>query len=263
MGLSQRRSVSESRGTVGRRSSLGVTLGLTEAAVRGHTASQGMGLSTGTLQDKVGFALHAQGDDSNDDEVGNGVLGGDYGDNDEPPASSISETFDSYFSPPGVLPPRGWETGVMPPPPLRPPPPEQLEVEFDGVWYAAEQEVENPWSTTFRFEDGSTAQVPTSHLPFRIRPRGQGPVASAQQPPAGSGRKAVGFNGGAAVPSHLRYVREDPRVRRAKFEALQAHKAARRQREEAAAGGSSQHLSPVDSGPETPIPMPSSGGYRL
>jgi hypothetical protein len=40
----------------------------------------------------------------------------------------------------------------------------RVDVEFDGAWLPAVKEEANPWSTCFRFADGSTAQVRERHL---------------------------------------------------------------------------------------------------
>jgi len=84
----------------------------------------------------------------------------------------------------------------------------ELEVEFAGEWLPAVQESANPWSTCFMFEDGSTAQVPNSHLQYRVRP-----LRAALAAP---GPASVHFSGSAAIPDHLRYRKEDPSVRKAR-----------------------------------------------
>lgn len=139
-----------------------------------------------------------------------------------------------------------------------PPPVERLEVfvEFDGAWLPAVSGPVNAWSATFEFLDGSTAQVPVSLVQYRVKPRtdpeimaqtvqAEAAAAAAAALAAGyAARRAsrglppssgVSFAGSApmdrsqsvaanvVIPSHLKYVREDPAVRRAQFEYAKYH----------------------------------------
>ena len=155
-------------------------------------------------------------------------------------------------------------------------------VEFDGDWLAAVCGPASPWSASFLFPDGSTAQVPRSLVPFRVKPRADPAViatlaadAKAQASAEAAARiraerraarglgdggvasvltiAALGTNAASraasaegagpvapmvarrrsslpvAIPTHLQYRKEDPAVRRAKFEYMREYNSVREQ----------------------------------